>query len=136
MFLPGNPGGRLYTLLFGGIRKRSLAHRLAIGSLALVLLLAGIWLRAYTLGHISRSSDAANIELISVYPMTPEAMQHVVALALADSRVEEALRREPYATWDSLRTGQVISNSDARRSPPRQRVPSLRRSARMPCCTR
>src|SRR5438552_17825460 len=26
-------------------------------------------------------------------------MQHVVALALADSRVEEALHREPYATF-------------------------------------
>src|SRR5438552_296706 len=78
---------------------RSLAHRLAIGSLALVLLLTGIGLRAYTLGHISRSIDAANMEVISVYPMTPEAMQHVVALALADSRVEEALHREPQATF-------------------------------------
>src|SRR5256884_149272 len=99
MFLPGNPGGRVYALLFGGMRNRSLAHRLAIGSLALVLLLAGIGLRAYTLGHISHSTDVANMELISVYPMTPEAMQHVVALALADSRVEEALHREPYATF-------------------------------------
>jgi len=99
MFLPGNPGGHVFTLLFGGMRNRSLAHRLAIGSLALVLLLAGIGLRAYTLGHISRSADAANMEVISVYPMTPDAMQHVVALALADSRVEEALHREPYATF-------------------------------------
>src|SRR5205085_12367599 len=99
MFLPGNPGGHVFTLLFGGMRNRSLAHRLAIGSLALVLLLTGIGLRAYTLGHISRSIDAANMEVISVYPMTPDAMQHVVALALADSRVEEALHREPYATF-------------------------------------
>src|SRR5438046_10532647 len=73
MFLPGNPGGRLYTLLFGGMRNRSLAHRLAIGSFALVLFLAGIGLRAYTLGHISRSADAANMEVISVYQMTPDA---------------------------------------------------------------
>src|SRR5713226_373523 len=99
MFLPGNPGGRIYALLFGGMRDRSLAHRLAIGSSVLVLLLAGIGLRAYALKHISRSSDAANMEVISVYPMTPEAMQHVVALALADSSVEEALHREPYATF-------------------------------------
>jgi protein-S-isoprenylcysteine O-methyltransferase Ste14 len=99
MFLPGNPGGRVYALLFGGMRDRSLSHRLAIGSLALMLLLTGIGLRAYTLGHISRSTGAANMEVISVYPMTAEAMQHVVALALADSRVEEALHREPYATF-------------------------------------
>src|SRR2546425_6606367 len=99
MFLPGNPGGRVFALLFGGMRDRSLAHRLAIGSLALALLLAGIGLRADKLGHISRSIGAANMEVISVYPMTAEAMQHVVALALADSRVEEALHREPYGTF-------------------------------------
>ncbi|PYX08646.1 MAG: hypothetical protein DMG88_09825 [Acidobacteria bacterium] len=98
MFLPGNPGGRVFKLLFGGLRDQRLAHRLAIGSWALVLLMAGIGLRAYTLGHISRSTDAVNREVISVYPMAPETMQHVVGLALADSRVEEALHREQYAT--------------------------------------
>src|SRR5437588_13101986 len=91
MFLPGNPGGRVYALLFGGMRDRSLAHRLAIGSSALVLLLAGIGLRAYTLGHISRSTDAANMEVISVYPMSLEEKQNVVALALVYSRVADAL---------------------------------------------
>ena len=99
MFLPGNPGGRLYGLLFGGLRDRPLAHWLAIGSSAMVLLIAGIGLREHTLGHISRSIDAANIEVISVYPMTPEAMQHVVALARSDSRVQEMLHREQYATF-------------------------------------
>src|SRR5207245_9277863 len=84
MFLPGNPGGRVYALLFGGLRNRSLAHRLAIGSSALVLLLTGIGLRAYTLGHISRSTDAANMEVTSVSPMTAEAMQPVVSLAFPD----------------------------------------------------
>ena len=64
-----------------------------------MLLLAGIGLRAYTLGHISRSTDEANMEVISVYPMTPETMQHVVGLALADSRVQEALHHEQYATF-------------------------------------
>ena len=99
MFLPGNPGGRIYRLLFGGLTNQGLAHRLAIGSSALVLLIAGIGLRGYTLGHISRSINAANVEVISVYPMTGEEMQHVVALALADSHVQEALRREQYATF-------------------------------------
>src|SRR5207244_5990266 len=82
MFLPGNPGGRVYGLLFGGMRNRSLAHRLAIGSLALVLVLAGMGLRAYTLGHISRSTDATNMEVISVDSMSTETMQHVVGMAL------------------------------------------------------
>src|SRR5437667_11632681 len=39
------------------------------------------------------------MQTISVYRPTPVALQHVVALALADSRVAEALHREPYATF-------------------------------------
>jgi protein-S-isoprenylcysteine O-methyltransferase Ste14 len=99
MFLPGNPGGRVFKLLFGGLRDQGLARRLAIGSSALVLLIAGIGFRGYTLRRISRSTDAANMEVISVYPMTPETMQRVVALALADSRVQKALHHEQYATF-------------------------------------
>src|SRR5207245_2673192 len=99
MFLPGNPGGHLHKLCFGGMRDQRLAHRLAIGSSALVLLVVGIGLRAYTLRHILRATDAANLQVISVYPMTPEAMQHVVALALSDSRVERALQHEGDVTF-------------------------------------
>src|SRR5437879_12115769 len=55
MFLPGNPGWRIYALLFGDMRDRSLEHQLALGSSAMVLLLAGIGLRAYTLGNIAPS---------------------------------------------------------------------------------
>jgi hypothetical protein len=49
MFLPGNPGGRVYRLLFGGLPDQRLAHRLAVGSSVFVLLIAGIGLRGYTL---------------------------------------------------------------------------------------
>jgi len=99
MFLPGNPGGRVFKLLFGGMRNQRLAARFAIGSSALGLLIAGVGLRAYTLRHLSRSTDTANMEVISVYPMNPEQMQHVVTLALFDSRVEEALQRERSAAF-------------------------------------
>src|SRR5215469_8932883 len=98
MFLPGNPGGRVYGLLFGGLPEQRLAHRLAIGTSALVLLIAGVGLRGYALGHISRLV-ATNLEAISVYPMTPGEMQQVVAPALADSRVQEVLHREQNATF-------------------------------------
>jgi hypothetical protein len=99
MFLPGNPGGHLHKLFFGGMRDQRLAHRLAIASSALVLFAVGIGLRAYTLRHILRATDAANVQVVSVYPMTPAAMQHIVALALSDSRVERALRREGDVTF-------------------------------------
>ena len=99
MFLPGNPVGRVFKLLFGGIRNQQIAARLAIVGSVTVLLLAGVGLRAYTLGHLSRSTDQANMEVITVYPMTPKEMRHVVKLTLSDSRVEGALQRERSATF-------------------------------------
>jgi protein-S-isoprenylcysteine O-methyltransferase Ste14 len=98
MFLPGNPGGRIYKLLFASLPDQRLARRLAIASSALVLLIAGIGLRGYTLEHVSRFV-ATSVEAISVYPMTPGEIEHVVAPALADSRVQEALHREQNATF-------------------------------------
>ena len=44
MFLPGNPGGRLYRLLFGNLRDQKLARRLALtSSLVLVLRLGSAY---------------------------------------------------------------------------------------------
>jgi len=99
MFLPGDPGGRIFKLLFGGTHDQRMAARLAMVSSACVILLAGAGLRAYTLGHLSRSTDTANTEIISVYSMTPEDMQRVVALALSDSRVRGALEHDRSATF-------------------------------------
>jgi hypothetical protein len=99
MFLPGNPGGRLFKLLFGGMQDQRLAARLAVVSSACMILLAGAGLRAYTLGHLSRTTDSANTEIISVYSMPPEDMQRVVALALSDARVQGALQHERSATF-------------------------------------
>jgi protein-S-isoprenylcysteine O-methyltransferase Ste14 len=98
MFLPGNPGARIYKLLFGGMRNRRLAYRLAVASSVVGILLAGIGMHAYTVRHVSMI-DAAKMEVLSVYPMTAESMQRVAVLALADPRVKEALGREGQATF-------------------------------------
>jgi protein-S-isoprenylcysteine O-methyltransferase Ste14 len=99
MFLPGNPGGHLFRVLFGGIQDRQLAARLAMMISACMILLAGAGLRAYTVGHLSRSIDAPNTEIISVYSMAPEAMHQLVALAFSDSRVQRALENDKSATF-------------------------------------
>src|SRR5215831_2945324 len=48
MFLPGNPGGHVFRLIFGGIHDQRLAARLATMVSACVIFLAGAGLRAYT----------------------------------------------------------------------------------------
>lgn len=99
MFVPGNPGGRIFKLLLGGMHDQRLAARLTMVGSAGVILLAGAGLRAYTLGHLSSSTATRNTEIISVYSMTPENMQRIVALALSDSRVQGALKHERSATF-------------------------------------
>jgi len=99
MFLPGNPGGRVYRLLFGNLREQKLARPLALTSLLVLVLLVGFSLRAYTLQHIARTAVLPNMEVVSVYPMTATDMRQLVSLAQSDPSVQQALQREGNATF-------------------------------------
>jgi hypothetical protein len=99
MFLPGNPGTRLYRLLFHGLRDQRLAHRLALMLLLVLVLAAGFGLRAYTLRHIARIAVLPNVEVVSVYPMNLQALRHLSSLALSNPSVQQAIQREGNATF-------------------------------------
>ena len=99
MFLPGNPGGRLYRLLFGNLRDQKLARRLALTSSLVLVLLLGFGLRAYTVRHIARTAVLPNVEVVSVYPMAATTMQQLFSLAVSDPSVQQALQREGNATF-------------------------------------
>lgn len=99
MFLPGNPGGRLYRLLFGSLRDQKVARPAALASLLVLVLLAGFGLRAYTVRHIARTTVLPNVEVVSVYPMTARSMRQLSSLALSDPSVQQALQREGKATF-------------------------------------
>ena len=99
MFLPGNPGGHFYRRVFGGLRDQRFARRLALTSLLVLALVLGLGLRFYTVRHIARIAVSADMEVVSVYPMPPATMQRLVALALSDTSVQQALQREGEATF-------------------------------------
>jgi len=99
MFLPGNPGGRVYRLVFGRWRDQKFARRVALIAMLALPLMLGFGLRAHTVRHIALSAVSPDIEVVSVYPMTPAAMQQLIALALSDPSVQQALRREGQATF-------------------------------------
>ena len=99
MFLPGNPGGRLYRLLFGNLRDQKLARRLALTSSLVLVLLLGFGLRAYTVRHIARTGVLPNVEVVSVYPMAATTMRQLFSLAVSDPSVQQALQREGNATF-------------------------------------
>lgn len=99
MFLPGNPGGRLYRLLFGRLRDQKVARTFGLASLLVLVPLVGFGLHAYTVRHIARTAVSPNVEVVSVYPMAATGMRQLASLALSDPSVEQALRREKNAVF-------------------------------------
>jgi len=99
MFLPGNPGGRLYSRALGGLPDQKLARGMALAILLILVLLGACFLRAYTVNHISRAAVLPDLEVVSVYPMTPAHMRELMSLALSDPSVQQALRQEGDATF-------------------------------------
>lgn len=99
MFLPGNPGGRLYRAVFGRLRNQQIAYWLASAILLVLVLLVGFGLRAYTLRHVMHAVVLPNLEVVSVYPMQPADLRQLTLLALSDPSVQQVLQREGQATF-------------------------------------
>jgi protein-S-isoprenylcysteine O-methyltransferase Ste14 len=100
MFLPGNPGGKVFRLAFGWIPNRKLA--LAASSVAVVALviLGSLGLRRYTIAHASTDFLASDrIMAIAVWPTPPQQMQEAVSAALENPQVREALSKEGNASF-------------------------------------
>ncbi len=91
MFLPGEPGGKLYRLLFGWIPSKGL------GLLALYLVtlglsvLAALGLRAYTLDRLPQTVSG-DMHLVSVYPRSVEKLQQLYGRALESAEIRDFLQ--------------------------------------------
>ena len=93
MFLPGEPGGRLYRLLFGWIRPKGLGLLTCyLLALALGSLLA-LGLRAHTVGQLP-TARAGAMTLVSVFPRPAAEMRELYAFVLRDPRVRSQLQAE------------------------------------------
>jgi protein-S-isoprenylcysteine O-methyltransferase Ste14 len=100
MFIPGNPGGKLFRLLFGWMPSRRAALALALASSVAVVLGGGLLLRRSTIAHASTELMPEERTLaIAVWPMPPAEIRQVVSAASSDPRVRAALEREPGAVF-------------------------------------
>ncbi len=100
MFIPGDPGGKLFRLFFGWIPSRGLA--LAVSSVVIVIgvIGGGALLRQYTIGHAATDLlPEDRVMAIAVWPMPASELQQVVAVALRDGRVQSALEKEQGAVF-------------------------------------
>ncbi len=100
MFIPGNPGGKLFRLFFAWIPSRRLA--LAASTCAVVALVVGggLTLRRYTIGHAATDLlPRDRVMTIATWPMPAARMERVVDVAFQDPRVRTALENEPGAAF-------------------------------------
>lgn len=100
MFIPGNPGDKLFRTFLGWIPDRTLGS-IAAGIVVTVLAIGtGLYLRHYTIAHAATEVLPADRTLaISVWPMKSERICQIVSVALHNDRVRSALNQEPGAVF-------------------------------------
>jgi len=92
MFVPGNPGGRLFDLLFGWVPSRGLAQVMAALSIVLVAIAGAIGLRSLSVANLSTAElSDQKILAISVFPHDEAYLRDAVTKAIADETVRGAL---------------------------------------------
>jgi protein-S-isoprenylcysteine O-methyltransferase Ste14 len=100
MFLPGNPGGKLFRLLFGWIPNRSLALGASSAVIVIVVIGGALALRRYTISHAATQLlPAERMMAIAIWPTPSDKIEQVVLVALQDERVRTALDSEPGAAF-------------------------------------
>lgn len=94
MFIPGNPGGRLWAWLFRGRRPRagSLAGAFVVALFALLALAGG--LRSYSQGHLT-SIRRGNLLAVSLTSGSPAILRRRLDGALENPEVQDRLATHP-----------------------------------------
>jgi protein-S-isoprenylcysteine O-methyltransferase Ste14 len=100
MFVPGNPGGKLFRLFFGWIPSRRLGLAAATCAVTVLVIGSGLMLRRYTIGHAATDLfQRDRIMAIAIWPTPAAKIERVVDMALNDRRVRAALEKEPGAVF-------------------------------------
>lgn len=95
MFIPGNPGKKLFNLLLGWVPSRSLAQLMAVLSIVIVAFASAIGLRNLTIANISVAElFDQRILAISIYPHDEPYLCDAVTKAIADDAVRNALNSQ------------------------------------------
>lgn len=93
MFLPGNPGGKLFAFLFGWLSPKWLGILCSyLVSLSMALLLA-LFFRAYVVKQLPLGRQAG-IVVVSVFPRSEAEIAKATAWVLADKQVQRHLQKQ------------------------------------------
>ncbi len=91
MFLPGEPGGKIFAAVFGGIQPKwagILASYVVVMSLSI---LAAIGIRTYTVGELPLVDTPGGVTLVPVFERPDAEVHEVYARILESDQVRKAL---------------------------------------------
>ena len=96
MFLPGEPGGRIYRPLFGWLRPKWFGLTAAYGASLILAVGLAMGLRSYTIEQFP-TVQADSMTLLPVFPRPAGEVREVYDKALADEKVRGVIREIPEA---------------------------------------
>jgi protein-S-isoprenylcysteine O-methyltransferase Ste14 len=92
MFLPGEPGGKIFRTLFGWIKPRGLAVGVSYGIILILAVGVGYGLRSYTISNTSVFySPEKKITAVSVLPRSDQSLRDILDVAYRDIAVTALL---------------------------------------------
>jgi protein-S-isoprenylcysteine O-methyltransferase Ste14 len=94
MFVPGEPGKKIFRVFFGWIKSTTLALSVGYGITLFFALMAGFALRHYTISQISTIYlPKKQIMAISILPRSDQAIQETLDVAYEDSLITTILSK-------------------------------------------
>jgi protein-S-isoprenylcysteine O-methyltransferase Ste14 len=92
MFIPGDPGGKLFKLLFGWIPNQVVAHIITIVFIVTIIFGGAIGLRNLTIANISTTQFPDKRTLaVSIYPHKEQYLRDILQKTIASNSVKNAL---------------------------------------------
>lgn len=130
MFLPGEPGGRLYRRLFGEIRPKGVGLLLTYGIVLGLSLGAAFALRGRTLDHLPRT-QVGSMNLVSVYSRSLQDVEQIYLQALESAEVRQILATDDVhlayvMPGDFFLTGLILQEGPRYSAAKLERYPHLR----------
>jgi len=106
MFIPGEPGGKIYRLIWGVIRPRWLGILVSYFCILALAVLLAVWLRNFSASVLPRTLVGTDdTTLVSVFPRPAYEMQNIYRIALNNREVQQALDKKKGANLVYLMPG-------------------------------
>jgi protein-S-isoprenylcysteine O-methyltransferase Ste14 len=92
MFLPGEPGKKIFRVFLGRIKSPHLALAAGYGLILFFAILAAFGLRHYTISQISTIYlPEKQLTVVSILPRSDQAMKDILDVVYKDSRIESII---------------------------------------------